>query len=713
MLNVFPAMKTPPFLLLAALLFWGWLTDFLVIGAVMGVLLEAARFVAFRWDLDDADFSRIWGFCTILNIAVIAYVFTNNEAGGLYDMVNGNTVNTVANSSVLTATRFLRWLPMTTFIFMLAQQFNVRSSVPLTAISLVLRWRHQRGDAVFANRHLNISFPYFIVCLFSAGIQTNVGTQFYFWGQAGLLAWALWSVRPARFGILVWLAMLALVCGLGFAEMVGINQMQKAFQNFNSQWLARFFPQRTDPLQTMTSMGRIGDLKLSPKIVIWLQPHAVGCAPSYLREASYRNYEATRAAWYAGGSRADFEPLQSETNGTTWILLPEKKATNAVNIACYLTGWSREMELPGGLLPLPSGCGRLENVPPYMILKENKNGAVMAAGSGLAIFDAFYGGGATIDSPPDVNSTNRFDLRVATNEIPALQTVIQDLNLPAHADEALKLRVLEKYFLDHFTYSTWQGRDKKATADATPLTKFLTTSRSGHCEYFASATVLLLRQMGIPARYAVGYYVHETRGSGYVVRARDAHAWCLVWNAAGKHWEDFDTTPPSWVAVEGQRSHVREWLSDLGSWLKFQFAKFRWRQAHLQQYIFWTLIPVLLVLLYYIIFRRRGKLLAYVGKKAETPDPGWPGLDSEFYQLEKQLGARGVLRQPGETLSDWLERALIEPSQAELRGPLRELLRLHYRHRFDPHGLKPVEREELRRLTAVALEMLSPASSKR
>ena len=62
------------------------------------------------------------------------------------------------------------------------------------------------------------------------------------------------------------------------------------------------------------------------------------------------------------------------------------------------------------------------------------------------------------------------------------------------------------------------------------MSRFLLRTRSGHCEYFATATVLLLRQLGIPARYAVGYAVHEATGRKYVVRQRDAHAWCLVWN---------------------------------------------------------------------------------------------------------------------------------------------------------------------------------------
>jgi hypothetical protein len=289
--------------------------------------------------------------------------------------------------------------------------------------------------------------------------------------------------------------------------------------------------------------------------------------------------------------------------------------------------------------------------------------------------------------------------------------VIEELNLPANAADMQKRRALEQFFTGKFTYSTWQGPDKQAAAAETPLGKFLTASRSGHCEYFASATVLLLRQLGIPARYAVGYYVHEARGSGYVVRERDAHAWCLAWNSTTKCWEDFDTTPASWVATEGQNAGYRQWFSDAWSWLKFQFAKFRWGQTHLQRYVFWSLIPVLLALLVNIIFRRRRKRRGAGDIDRRAAQTAWPGLDSEFYRLEEKLASRGVARLPGEALSDWLTRALTEPGLAGWRGPLRELLRLHYRHRFDPRGLSSSEREELKRKAMDALAKISISSS--
>jgi len=217
---------------------------------------------------------------------------------------------------------------------------------------------------------------------------------------------------------------------------------------------------------------------------------------------------------------------------------------------------------------------------------------------------------------------------------------------------------------------------------------------------------LLLRELKIPARYAVGYAVHETSGKGYVVRERDAHAWCLAWNRRQGVWEDFDTTPGSWITSEEQRASAWQWISDFWSWLRFQIAKFRWGQTNLRQYILWGLVPVAGLLLFQIIFRRRKR-------KAALPNPMsaeklfWPGLDSEFYLLESNLAVRGAPRQPSEPLTDWLERALAEPALAGLRAPLREILRLHYQHRFDPNGLDEAGRKLLATKVRVCLESLT------
>ncbi len=694
-------MKTPPFLLGAALLFWGWQTDFLLEGAVMAVVLEGARWVRARWEISDEDFARIWTFCSVLAIAAAVYAFAASDGptqfGELFQKPGFNSGNRVSNSTSQTATALIRWLPMILFLFVAAQIYSTRESIPLETISLILRrrWKKARktGQPAPEQRNVNITYPYFIVCLFAASVHGPENNTF-FAGLSALLVWALWSQRSRRFGAVVWAGVLAMVIGLSYFGQFGITRLQGYVQNLDAQWLAGFAHGRVNPSQSRTALGQIGRMKLSGAIVIRLEIPNRSAPPAYLREASYRLYKAPM--WAVGGRTNDFAGVNAETNGTTWVLLPGKTNTATVNIACYLDGGE-------ALLPLPTGSGRLENLPAY-VLQQNSAGAVLAIGPGLVIFDALYGPGATIDAAFDAHedvSTNE-DLQVPAREKPALDQVITEMNL-TQKNESEQLLAVSSFFQDKFKYSLWQGWERHHHTNETAISRFLLQTRSGHCEYFATATVLLLRELGIPARYAVGYAVHETSGSGYVVRQRDAHAWCLVWHNGT--WENFDTTPGSWVEAEGARASPMQFLSDTWSWLKFEFSKIWWNQGNLRQYLFWALIPVLALLLYQIVFRKRRRHhnLKSDGRAATTI---WPGLDSELYQLEKALAGRGLVRERHEALSAWLAQAANDPALAQVKNSLAAMLRLHYRHRFDPQGLNPGERETLRHEARVCLEIL-------
>jgi hypothetical protein len=231
-----------------------------------------------------------------------------------------------------------------------------------------------------------------------------------------------------------------------------------------------------------------------------------------------------------------------------------------------------------------------------------------------------------------------------------------------------------------------------ARSDRTALERFLLEHRSGHCEYFATATTLLLRQAGIPARYAVGYAVQEKKGRYYVVRERHAHAWCLAW--IQNRWREVDTTPGSWLAIESQNASMWESIRDLFSRMSFEFAKWRWGSGQWKRYLVWIVWPLLVLAAVRLFLGRRWT------RKKPPPSPAagqapWPGLDSAFYRIEQYYANLGLARYPSETMAMWLKRIGSQEKQESSSRPLSLILAWHYRLRFDPHGLEKVDQLKL------------------
>jgi protein-glutamine gamma-glutamyltransferase len=687
--------KPPPLLLGACLLFWGWQSDFFLPAAAMAVALEGSRVVTARWEFSDEDFSRIWTFCTLLLLASVVYAFTLNDGPANFRNFLENPTpvaqRNTGTSTARTAASIIRWLPMTFFVFIAAQQYSSRGGVPLETISLILRVRWKRARKLGlprpATRIANIGFFYFSLCLFAASIHSAEDNTF-FWGVAILLAWALWSLRSKRFPVLLWGGSLVAAVAVGYFAQVGIGRLQRYVETFNPQWFSRYGRGRVDPRESRTALGQIGRVKTSPRIMIRLEVPERDSPPAYLREASYASYKW--GSWQADDA-LKYESVNESTNTGSWVLLPGKTNRHSVQIACYLPGGKN------ALLPVPHGSGQLDNLPAFG-LKKNDFGDLLAEGPGLVIFDARYGPGATIDSRP-----NSDDLEVPYRERPAVDDVSTELRLSELAP-AEALSAVSRWFAEKFSYSTWQ--DPSGTNE-TALSRFLRQTRSGHCEYFATATVLLLRKAQIPARYAVGYAVHERSADRtFVVRQRDAHAWCLYWDEAAHLWRDFDTTPASWVQAEEMRASPLQWLSDLWSRIVFEFSRLRWGQTRIREYVLWGLVPILLFLLYQIVFRTRRR--RDPRKRDLQPTAPWPGLDSEFFELEKVLVARGLERQPSQPLADWLGKAIADPGLAGIKDPLQQLLRLHYRYRFDPAGLPAADREALRGHARLCLEKVVP-----
>ena len=101
---------------------------------------------------------------------------------------------------------------------------------------------------------------------------------------------------------------------------------------------------------------------------------------------------------------------------------------------------------------------------------------------------------------------------------------------------------LEERLATRFFYSV-----ESAPWGPDAVEEFLTKRKSGHCETFATAMALVLRENGIPSRLVTGFAGGERGpfGAYYLVRGRDAHAWVEAWCGPSLGWVAFDPTPPS------------------------------------------------------------------------------------------------------------------------------------------------------------------------
>ncbi len=116
--------------------------------------------------------------------------------------------------------------------------------------------------------------------------------------------------------------------------------------------------------------------------------------------------------------------------------------------------------------------------------------------------------------------------------------VIREARATTPYDVAL---ALQNFFRDRgrFTYSL----DVPALRDDEALTDFVTDTRTGYCEYFATAMAVMLRLEGLPSRVVVGFRLGEEVGPReYVVTTDDAHAWVEVL-FPGYGWIQFEPTP--------------------------------------------------------------------------------------------------------------------------------------------------------------------------
>lgn len=129
--------------------------------------------------------------------------------------------------------------------------------------------------------------------------------------------------------------------------------------------------------------------------------------------------------------------------------------------------------------------------------------------------------------PPEVTQRTR-DLA---------QQIVRAANAQTPYDKA---KAIETWLRQNIAYRETLGNPPVGRE---PVDWMLFERREAYCTYYASAMIIMLRSLGVPARMAAGFSqgVYDPVNQYFVVRERDAHTWVEVYfpNAG---WVEFEPT---------------------------------------------------------------------------------------------------------------------------------------------------------------------------
>ena len=559
---------------------------------------------------------------------------------------------------------FFLWLPVVLLPLALLQAWGTGREIALQ----VLFWS-MRGVKLREPATLNLGYPYLLLWLLAAAAAPARGPSFDI-GLALLVAWALWPLRPDRRRVGAWVALLVVGLALGYGGSLALRDLQLWIETNAPEWIAGGGT-RVNPYRGTTDIGRLGELKQSDAIVLRLRAEAPLATPLLLHRASYVEY--TGRDWIARGG--SFEKLAMEGSDQRW-----KLAAGTVR-----SSLSIDELAPGGdpVLSLPASAVEVASAG-FSSLKGNPLGAVQGAAE-----PGYVRYRVGID-PDRVNrlEPTAADLRIPAAEEAVIRTVAREWGLEGLEGEAAVARLRQR-FQSQFVYATFQEATARGT---TPLGDFLEKSRAGHCEHFASATTLLLRAAGVPARYATGYSVQEWSDleRAWIARERHAHAWVRAW-VAGR-WIDVDTTPATWLSLETEERPAWSRLADAWSWARYRASRWFTDASAIERSLGIGLPLLLLAVVLAWRLARLWRRPAPRSRPSSAPGKAGDFAGAAFLPVARHLEALGLPREPHETTREWIDR--LAPRLLGDAQELRALAILHYRSRFDPRGLADGERQD-------------------
>lgn len=640
-------MKTPRFYLGTALVFWGWQVGFLWISLCLALILEWARMAKTRFELHASDFNKFVDISTILLAGTIVLALT---------------METQKANLIL-----LRGLPLIFFPIIGVQEFSVKGRMDIS--SFFFAGRKKTEMRFYETKEIDVSYIYAFFCLMSSA-YANVKGAFYFFSMALFLAWGLWPLRSRRMPLAGWVLCLAAAAVLGYGGQTAFREAGRAMGRWIMAYYAEYYT--LNPFKTHTALGEIGDLKFSDKIVLRASFEDYTPGKTYLlHSAAYNRFAASN--WFA---KYEFERIEGKRDGTFWQVNPPVEKSLKMTQYFRLQKGKAVLSLPPGVVDISEmKAGECAKNPVQAIRIEDGPSLIKAVVS--------YTGASTYDALPGPD-----DYTVPVKEKPAFEMAAQRLGLENKSEEEI-LKTVRGFFASEFVYSLeLKGKGKAGT----PLENFLFTTKAGHCEFFATATVLLLRQAGIPARYAVGFMAHEYSRleDCLLVRLRDAHAWAKVF--VNGQWRNFDTTPPSFLEFDEEQIPT-SFLEDIFSFFGFKLSQLRHETGArlMETYGLWLMLPLGLIL--FLRLRKSGRI-------KRIRNAGRPGRKTRsrtktegFYRIEAILSEKGGPRHPHETYAAWLKRISRQRDNPALTEHLFQVLEQHNQWRFG----RPEQREEIKK----------------
>lgn len=638
----------PPLTIMASLLVWGWQNDFVLFAIAMGVLLELPHVISWRINLSDKDINQIVDLSGLLFFLAIIYVFTTYGAQGIYVI--------------------LSLFPFSLFLVMLAQRYNPENSIKTAALFLsIRRLGNDAGEDVLYD--VDISMPYVFVCLIAASAGHKMSELFFV--LFGLIIVVLMlRIRPGHFALYQWFLTFIAIFIIAFVTQIGVRNLHRSAEMFMMNVFDHYGWHSRDPARTMTAIGSLGRLKLSDRTLIRIKSDTKLQTPLYLKEVSYTSYEYS--IWT--NPPIEFDIINKSSGRNEWQLSPNKADTGKLEFGLYMQDQST-------IIPAPANINSLFGQDLVQVETNYLGSVRIDARPGWVNYRLGITDSALEQAQPDSD-----DLYIYDKYKPTFKRLASELELYNKSPQEV-ISTVSDFFANNFYYSLSQNQRYTKSGY---LERFLFEERKGHCEYYATATTLLLREAGIPSRYTIGYVVSEYSPwqNRYLVRGRDAHSWVEYYQNG--EWQRLDTTPANWAPLEAEDSTFLEPFIDVFSWLRYIISSEEIEGDIENDFnVAWLLLPLMVYLAWSVSRKQKVKK-----QKPETDRLNrtqQEGMDSPLFSVVEKLEKEKDRRHAGETLQNWIRRICPDDDAKQYL----QLVSMHNHYRFNPAGNKQQDKKQL------------------